>query len=82
MALINCPECSHSISDQSLSCPKCGYVNSTKNRVKNNLLAKESQISRPQEKMSVLEYMTRFVVFILTVIIIMIVILALFFLMP
>lgn len=25
MALINCPECSHSISDQSVSCTNCGF---------------------------------------------------------
>ena len=25
MALINCPECSKSISDQSISCPSCGF---------------------------------------------------------
>ena len=25
MALINCPECSKSISDQSASCPNCGF---------------------------------------------------------
>ena len=26
MALINCPECNASISDQALQCPQCGYV--------------------------------------------------------
>lgn len=25
MALINCPECGNSISDQASHCPKCGY---------------------------------------------------------
>lgn len=25
MALIDCPECSKSISDQSISCPNCGF---------------------------------------------------------
>ncbi|MFQ8748589.1 MAG: zinc ribbon domain-containing protein [Alistipes finegoldii] len=25
MALINCPECGNSISDQAPHCPKCGY---------------------------------------------------------
>ena len=25
MALINCPECNHQISDQALTCPNCGY---------------------------------------------------------
>lgn len=26
MALINCPECDHEISDKAQSCPHCGYV--------------------------------------------------------
>jgi hypothetical protein len=25
MALINCPECNHRVSDQALTCPNCGY---------------------------------------------------------
>jgi len=25
MALINCPECKQSVSDQAATCPKCGY---------------------------------------------------------
>ena len=25
MALINCPECSQSVSDKATACPKCGY---------------------------------------------------------
>ena len=29
MALINCPECNASISDQALQCPQCGYVQNT-----------------------------------------------------
>jgi len=28
MALINCPECTHKISDQSLTCPSCGLPTS------------------------------------------------------
>lgn len=30
MALIDCPECSHRISDQSNSCPSCGFVTNNK----------------------------------------------------
>jgi len=26
MALVNCPECNHKISDKAKSCPECGYV--------------------------------------------------------
>ncbi len=25
MALIQCPECQHSVSDSALACPSCGY---------------------------------------------------------
>ena len=25
MALINCPECNHEMSDQAKTCPNCGY---------------------------------------------------------
>jgi len=25
MALINCPDCKHRVSDQAISCPNCGY---------------------------------------------------------
>lgn len=34
MALIDCPECSHKISDQSTSCPSCGFVTSKINKPK------------------------------------------------
>ena len=26
MALVNCPECNHKVSDKAKSCPECGYV--------------------------------------------------------
>jgi hypothetical protein len=26
MALINCPECKQSVSDQAATCPHCGYI--------------------------------------------------------
>lgn len=39
MALIQCPECSHQISDKALNCPNCGYPlntpSSTKPRIRN-----------------------------------------------
>ena len=31
MAIINCPECTHKISDQSVSCTNCGFPTSKMN---------------------------------------------------
>jgi uncharacterized paraquat-inducible protein A len=31
MSMITCPECSNEISNSALSCPKCGYINKSKN---------------------------------------------------
>jgi hypothetical protein len=31
MSIINCPECSNEISNSAHSCPKCGYINKSKN---------------------------------------------------
>lgn len=49
MALINCPECSHRISDQSISCPKCGFANSEA-----NIAQKKIGINPPKQKVSFL----------------------------
>ena len=43
MALINCPECSKSISDQSTSCPSCGFPTPSKQIDNNNSLASTRQ---------------------------------------
>ena len=43
MALINCPECSKSISDQSTSCPSCGFPTPSKQMDNNNSLANSRQ---------------------------------------
>lgn len=76
MALINCPECSHKISDQSISCPKCGLMNN-----KNDSLVKESQVIQTQEKMSILDYIYKLVLIMVLFVVTLIVISFLFFLM-
>lgn len=43
MALINCPECSKSISDQSTSCPSCGFPTPSEQIDNNNSLANSRQ---------------------------------------
>ena len=43
MALINCPECSKSISDQSTSCPSCGFPTPSEQMDNNNSLANRRQ---------------------------------------
>ena len=43
MALINCPECSKSISDQSTSCPSCGFPTPSEQMDNNNSLANSRQ---------------------------------------
>lgn len=65
MALINCPECSKSVSDQSTSCPNCGFPIARlspfravppplpkEDSVSNetNLLVKKTQVRKPQKK--------------------------------
>ena len=50
MALINCPECSKSISDQSNFCPNCGFVT---NRIHTPVISapiRNSQAHNPQKK--------------------------------
>ena len=76
MAIINCPECTHKISDQSISCPKCGLMNN-----RNDSLVKESQVVQTQEKMPVLEYIYRLILIMVIFIAILIVLSFLFFLM-
>ena len=43
MALINCPECSKTISDQSTACPSCGFPTPSEQIDNNNLLASSRQ---------------------------------------
>ena len=43
MALINCPECSKTISDQSISCPSCGFPTPSEQIDNNDLLASSRQ---------------------------------------
>lgn len=43
MALINCPECSKRISDQSTACPSCGFPTPSEQIDNNNLLASSRQ---------------------------------------
>ncbi len=43
MALINCPECSKRISDQSTACPSCGFPTPSEQIDHNNLLASSRQ---------------------------------------
>lgn len=43
MALINCPECSKSISDQSTACPSCGFPTPSEQIDNNNSLASTRQ---------------------------------------
>ncbi len=43
MALINCPECSKTISDQSLSCPSCGFPTPSEQIDDNNSSASSGQ---------------------------------------
>lgn len=43
MALIDCPECSHKISDQSNSCPNCGFVTSKINIPKVESVVKDTK---------------------------------------
>ncbi|ABE75738.1 zinc ribbon domain-containing protein [Psychrobacter cryohalolentis] len=43
MALINCPECSKAISDQSISCPSCGFPTPSEQIDNNDLLASSRQ---------------------------------------
>lgn len=44
MALINCPQCGHRISDKATACPKCGYV---VNREPEKVVFKPIQNNRP-----------------------------------
>ena len=37
MALINCPECDHDVSEFAISCPNCGYQISTMNKTYDNI---------------------------------------------
>lgn len=76
MAIIDCPECTHKISDQSVSCPKCGFINNKKDS-----LVKESQVIQTQEKMPILEYIYRLILIMVIFIVILIVLSFLFFLM-
>lgn len=50
MALIDCPECSHKISDQSISCPSCGFVTSKINIVKPSNSVQKSQVRKQKKK--------------------------------
>lgn len=75
MALIECPECSHRISNQSAYCPKCGFINNKKDS-----LLKESQVIQTQEKMPILEYIYRLILIMVIFIVILIVLSFLFFL--
>ena len=43
MALINCPECSKRISDQSTACPSCGFPTPSEQIDNNNLRASSRQ---------------------------------------
>lgn len=47
MALIDCPECMHKISDQSNSCPNCGFLT---HRIRN---PKDDTVSTPVKKFKV-----------------------------
>ena len=44
MAMIDCPECLHRISDQSNSCPSCGFV--TNNRI---ISVRNHQVRKPRK---------------------------------
>ncbi|MCH4207352.1 MAG: zinc ribbon domain-containing protein [Solobacterium sp.] len=44
MAMIKCPECGASISDQAVSCPHCGYpLNQTANEVSTTVSSSAQQ---------------------------------------
>lgn len=61
MALIDCPECSHKISDQSTSCPSCGFVNKSINTHKN----RNSNKPKPEKKFSIMRVLSMLVGFFL-----------------
>lgn len=50
MALIDCPECSHRISDQSNSCPNCGFVTNKTHTPTTSAPIRNSQARKPQKK--------------------------------
>ena len=51
MALINCPECGHQISDKAISCPQCGYPLKDTNLSLNEQKSKcEADIAGIEEK--------------------------------
>ena len=47
MALIVCPECKHEVSDQTNSCPHCGYPLNREGRTKRVETSKSRQVKRP-----------------------------------
>lgn len=50
MALIDCPECSHRISDQSNFCPNCGFVTNRIHTSTTSVPIRNSQARKQQKK--------------------------------
>lgn len=51
MALINCPECDHTVSDRATSCPKCGFpLNGVSNSKVNDQEPNPSEAFTPTQR--------------------------------
>lgn len=54
MAMIDCPECLHRISDQSNSCPSCGFVTN-----KRRISVRNHQVRKPKKRsLNIIDYVT------------------------
>lgn len=65
MALINCPECNHEVSDKAIQCPRCAYPISAKTLINKNLIGDQSTEINLKEKILISDRKSETVAFIL-----------------
>ncbi len=65
MALINCPECNHEVSDQAAVCPNCGYILKTEKTT--NVTSVASHPVKKKKKIGCLFYCTIIIVVLITI---------------
>lgn len=65
MALINCPECNHEVSDQAATCPNCGYILKTEKTT--NVTSVASLPAKKKKKLGCLFYCSIIILVLMTI---------------
>ncbi len=65
MALINCPECNHEVSDQAATCPNCGYILKTEKTT--NVTSVASLPAKKKKKLGCLFYCSIIILILMTI---------------